>query len=79
VPNGYLCLILHAHLPYIRHPEFPEFIEERWLFEAVRESYLPLLRVLRKRRDLRSASRLTVSLSPHVDGDARRLVVAPAL
>ena len=45
-PNGYLCLLLHAHLPYIRHPEYPEFIEERWLYEAVRECYLPLLRVL---------------------------------
>ena len=64
MPNGYLCFILHAHLPYIRHPEFPEFIEERWLYEAVRESYLPLLRVLRARRERPSASRLTVSLSP---------------
>ena len=64
MPNGYLCFILHAHLPYIRHPEFPEFIEERWLYEAVRECYLPLLRVLRARRERPSASRLTVSLSP---------------
>ncbi len=64
MPNGYLCLILHAHLPYIRHPEFPEFIEERWFYDAVRECYLPLLRVLRARRDRAAASRITVSLSP---------------
>ncbi len=64
MPNGYLCLVLHAHLPFIRHPEFPEFIEERWLYEAVRECYLPLVRVLQARRAHPAASRLTVSLSP---------------
>ncbi|MGA1193432.1 MAG: glycoside hydrolase family 57 protein [Kiritimatiellia bacterium] len=63
-PSGYLCFVLHAHLPYVRHPEFPEFLEERWLFEAVRECYLPLLRVLGKRTDVTHKSRITVSLSP---------------
>lgn len=42
-PQGYLSLILHAHLPYVRHPEFGESYEERWLYEAILESYLPLL------------------------------------
>ncbi len=41
--QGYLALILHAHLPFVRHPEYPEFLEEDWLFEAVAETYLPLL------------------------------------
>lgn len=63
-PSGYLCLVLHAHLPYVRHPEYPEFLEERWLFEAVRESYLPLLRVLRDRKPAAGEARITVSLSP---------------
>ena len=43
-PQGYLALVLHAHLPYVRHPEHVTFLEEDWLFEAITESYLPLLR-----------------------------------
>jgi 1,4-alpha-glucan branching enzyme len=45
-PQGYFTLVLHAHLPYVRHPEHPEFLEERWLFEALTESYLPLLALM---------------------------------
>jgi 1,4-alpha-glucan branching enzyme len=41
--NGYLALVLHAHLPFVRHPEYPEFLEEDWLYEAITETYLPLL------------------------------------
>ena len=29
MPLGYLCLVLHAHLPYVRHPEYDDFLEER--------------------------------------------------
>ena len=36
-PHGYLALVLHAHLPYVRHPEHPEFLEEDWLYEAITE------------------------------------------
>lgn len=39
-------LVLHAHLPLVRHPEYPRFLEERWFFEALSETYLPLLRVM---------------------------------
>ena len=42
--NGSLALVLHAHLPYVRHPEHERFLEEDWLHEAVAECYLPLLR-----------------------------------
>ncbi|MBU1523363.1 MAG: DUF1957 domain-containing protein [Candidatus Omnitrophica bacterium] len=44
--KGYLALILHAHLPFVRHPEYKEFLEERWLFEALTETYIPLLEVV---------------------------------
>ena len=27
-PKGYLNIVLHAHLPYVRHPESEEYIEE---------------------------------------------------
>ena len=45
-PKGYLALVLHAHLPYVRHPEHEHFLEEDWLYEAITETYLPLLTVL---------------------------------
>ena len=45
-PPGYLALVLHAHLPYVRHPEHPQFLEEDWLYEAITETYLPLLAML---------------------------------
>ncbi|MDA3960167.1 MAG: DUF1957 domain-containing protein [Planctomycetota bacterium] len=43
MPTGYLMLVLHAHLPFVRHPEEPVFLEEGWLFEAITETYIPLL------------------------------------
>lgn len=43
--KGYLCLVLHAHLPFVRHPEYPEYLQEDWLYEAITETYLPLLEV----------------------------------
>ena len=62
--SGLLALVLHAHLPYVRHPEHPRHLEEHWLFEAITECYLPLLAVLRDAAERRTAFRLTVSLSP---------------
>ncbi|HMP76301.1 MAG TPA: DUF1957 domain-containing protein [Kiritimatiellia bacterium] len=44
MPRGYLSLVLHGHLPYVRHPEHEEFFEERWLFEAITECYIPLIK-----------------------------------
>jgi 1,4-alpha-glucan branching enzyme len=57
-------LVLNAHLPYIRHPEYPRFLEEDWLFEAISETYLPLLRTLKRLRDESVPFSITVSLSP---------------
>ncbi len=41
--KGYFALVLHAHLPYVRHPEHENFLEEEWLYEAITETYVPLL------------------------------------
>ena len=62
--HGYLLIVLHAHLPFVRRPELKYAFEERWLFEAMIESYLPLLGVLTRlsREDARFA--VTLSLSP---------------
>jgi 1,4-alpha-glucan branching enzyme len=62
--SGYLALVLHAHLPFVRHPEHERFLEESWLFEAVTETYLPLIQIMEGwLRDGLSA-RLTLTLSP---------------
>jgi 1,4-alpha-glucan branching enzyme len=64
VPEGYWCPVLHAHLPYVRHPEHPHFLEESWLFEAVTETYVPLAAMLDRLRDDGVEYRLTLTLSP---------------
>ena len=38
--QGCLALVLHAHLPFVRHPEHDVFLEENWLYEAITETYL---------------------------------------
>jgi len=42
--HGTLSIVLHAHLRTCP-PEYPEFLEEDWLYEAITETYLPLLEV----------------------------------
>jgi len=64
MPNGYLMIILHAHLPYVRHPEQERFLEERWFFEAVTETYIPLIKFFDSLRNEGTPFRLTLSISP---------------
>jgi 1,4-alpha-glucan branching enzyme len=64
VPKGLFSLVLHAHLPFVRHPEHDEFLEEDWLYEAITEVYLPLLGALTRLRDAGARPRLAMSLSP---------------
>ena len=58
------ALILHAHLPFVRHPEHEDFLEEDWLFEALTETYLPLLRVLRRLAEEEVQYQIAISLTP---------------
>jgi 1,4-alpha-glucan branching enzyme len=62
--KGYLALVLHAHLPFVRHPEYPEFLEEDWLFEAITETYVPLWQVFEGLYRDGVPFRLTMSLTP---------------
>jgi 1,4-alpha-glucan branching enzyme len=62
--KGYLGIVLHAHLPYVHHPEYDSFFEESWLFEAITECYLPLIAMLDRLLDDGVEYRLTLSLSP---------------
>ena len=64
MPVGYWCPVLHAHLPYVRHPEYPEFLEEDWFFEALNETYVPLVSVLDGLLADGVEYRLTMTLSP---------------
>lgn len=62
--KGNLALILHAHLPYVRHPEHEDFLEEDWLYEAITETYLPLLDSLYRLAGDGVPFALTLSLTP---------------
>lgn len=44
--QGYLAIVLHAHLPFVRHPEHEYSLEENWLYEAITETYVPLFLML---------------------------------
>ncbi len=32
---GYLALVLHAHLPFVREIEDDDSLQQHWLFEAI--------------------------------------------
>ncbi|MFL6546587.1 MAG: glycoside hydrolase family 57 protein, partial [Candidatus Udaeobacter sp.] len=64
MPTGYFSLVLHAHLPFVRHPEHPEFLEEDWLFEAITEVYIPLIFILQNLHERNARPRLAMNISP---------------
>ncbi len=61
---GHLALILHAHLPFVRHPEHEHFLEEDWLFEAITETYIPLLQMMQRLVSDGVPFKLTMSITP---------------
>src|SRR5687767_15974642 len=64
MPVGYFSLILHAHLPFVRHPEYPEFLEEDWFYEAITEVYLPLIFIFQNLHESGAKPRLAMNISP---------------
>ena len=64
MPIGYHCFVLHAHLPFVRHPEHPEFLEEDWLYEAITETYIPLVMMMESLNADRVPWKLTMSITP---------------
>ena len=62
--RGYVAILLHGHLPFVRHPEHERFLEESWLYEAITECYLPLVQVARRWQEEGVPARLTLTLSP---------------
>jgi len=63
-PKGYLCLMLHAHLPYVRHPEYNDSLEEYWLYEAITETYIPLIAMMEDLVNEGVRFNLTMSITP---------------
>lgn len=62
--KGYVSFVLHAHLPFVHHPESEDYLEEQWLFEAMSETYIPLLLTYQKLVDEGVDFRFTMSLTP---------------
>ena len=61
---GYLALVLHAHLPFVRHPENDYVLEEEWLFEAITETYVPLLQTFEGLKQDGIEFQITMSMTP---------------
>lgn len=62
--KGYVSFVLHAHLPFIHHPESDDYLEESWLYEAISETYIPLLTNFQKLVDEGVDFRITMSITP---------------
>lgn len=55
---------LHAHLPFVHHPESEDYLKEQWLYEAISETYMPLLTNFQKLVDENVDFKITISLTP---------------
>ena len=66
--KGYVSFVLHAHLPFIHHPESDDYLEESWLYEAISETYIPLLTNFQKLVDEGVDFRISGYLSIYSDG-----------
>lgn len=62
--KGYLMFVLNAHLPFVRHPAYEQFVEESWLNDAISETYLPLLRVFNQLENDGVPFCITMAISP---------------
>ncbi|ACL70349.1 glycoside hydrolase family 57 protein [Halothermothrix orenii] len=62
--KGFLALILHAHLPFVRHTDGEGKLAEDWLYEAITETYIPLLNIMERLHKKGVNFRLTLNISP---------------
>lgn len=62
--TAHVAILLHAHLPFVHHPEHRSFLEEEWLFEAITETYAPLLMSWDRLREDEVPFRISMSLTP---------------
>src|SRR5262245_8367042 len=64
MPLGYLCLLLHPLIPFVRHPECDDFLVEDWLYDAITETYIPILDAMDGLERDGVDWRLTMSVTP---------------
>jgi 1,4-alpha-glucan branching enzyme len=59
-----LCIILHAHLPYVRDAKSTLPLEEIWLYQNIAECYIPLIQMCQRliKKNIRPS--LAISISP---------------
>lgn len=62
--QGYVSIVLHSHMPFVRHPEVEDSLEERWLFEAMSECYIPLIQVYDNLVKDNIDFKITMSITP---------------
>lgn len=62
--KGFLNMVLHTHLPYVNHPENDNYIEEEWLYEAITETYIPLIKYFNMLVEENVEFSITMSLTP---------------
>ena len=63
MPEGYVVLVLHAHLPYVlSHGKWPYGTD--WLCEAACECYIPLANLLDRLSMRGKAARFTINMTP---------------
>ncbi|SMC20735.1 1,4-alpha-glucan branching enzyme [Clostridium acidisoli DSM 12555] len=62
--KGYVSIVLHSHMPFIRHPEIKDPMEEKWLFEAMNECYIPLINVYDGLINDKIKFKITMSITP---------------
>lgn len=61
---GCVAFILHAHLPYVRHLQEAGKLEERWFFEAMTETYIPLIDMFHRLTEDQVPFRMTMTITP---------------
>ena len=61
--KGYFTFVLHTHIPYVRkHGKWP--FGEEWIFEAIAETYLPLLMELERLKKKGVKFHLVIGITP---------------
>ena len=61
--KGYLGLVLHGHIPWCKKSgTWPA--GEEWLFEAIFESYIPMLNILRELKENNLKTAITINITP---------------
>ena len=61
--TGRFLFVLHSHIPYVmNHGAWPH--GEHWLFEAAAETYIPLLKTLRRFQGERRTPAISIGMTP---------------